>query len=83
MDGWDKMMAIYHRDDFANFKPVRDIHCQETISTMKYRNTLEALDLLDEVKGIVQEKGPIFLETLLLKAAFLLHGAMVNILVLP
>lgn len=60
IDGWDKMMAIYHGDDFTNFKPVRDMHCQETISTMKYRGTLEALDMLDEVKGIVQEKGPIF-----------------------
>ena len=70
IDGWDKMMAIYHRDDFANFKPVRDIHCQETISTMKYRNTLEALDLLDEVKGIVQEKGPIFSRDIASKGRF-------------
>ena len=70
IDGWDKMMAIYHREDFANFEPIRYMHCQETISTMKYRGTLEALDLVEDMKDLVEEKGPVFSRDIASKGRF-------------
>ncbi len=59
IDGWDKMMAIYHRDDWPLFHRVRDKHSETVINVMRNRGTLKALDLLDEVREIVKTKGPI------------------------
>lgn len=60
IDGWDKMMSIYHVDDWANFKPVREAHSQEAISIMKYRGNLSALNILDEVRMVINKEGPVF-----------------------
>lgn len=57
VDGWDKMMAIYHKDDWPKMSRVRKAHVKENLSVMKNRGTLGALDYLDQVKAIVRE-GP-------------------------
>lgn len=59
VDAWDKMMAIYPISDWPNFNRVRTIHGRGTIGTLKYRNSLDALDLTDAVKQKIIEEGPL------------------------
>jgi len=60
VDGWDKVMSIYHVKDYANFEPVRQAHCEEAIRIMKHRKTTGALDVLEDLETIVRDQGPIF-----------------------
>lgn len=59
IDGWDKMMAIYHRDDWPSFQRVRDRHSETVIHVMRNRGTLKALEVLDEVRELAKTNGPI------------------------
>lgn len=60
VDGWDKMMSIYHMNDWPYMKRIRDAHADENISVMRHRGTLEALNYLEKVKEILKEEGPKF-----------------------
>lgn len=60
IDGWDKMMSIYHKNDWTNLKRVRDVRSRLNINIMKHRGTMEALEYLDEVKEIISQEGPKF-----------------------
>ena len=59
IDGWDKMMAIYKTEDWPLLHRVREQHVKSTLATMDYRGTLKALEITEEVKDIIIEKGPV------------------------
>ena len=59
IDGWDKMMAIYETKDYPNFKRVRDERGKEIRHYLEHRNSLEALDYIDDIRHLMKEKGPI------------------------
>lgn len=59
IDGWDKMMAIYHRTDWPYFKRVRNACGNDLKNVLTHRNALQALDYLELVKNIVLERGPL------------------------
>jgi uncharacterized protein YcaQ len=58
IDAWDKMMAIYHVEDWPKFKRIRHRHSLSNVNTMKYRSTEAALDYMDDVKSIIEKEGP-------------------------
>jgi uncharacterized protein YcaQ len=58
VDGWDKMMSIYQMEDFPYFERVRKSREKETINTLKYRNSLESLEYVDEVLQLINDTGP-------------------------
>lgn len=58
IDAWDKMMSIYPTSDWPYFKKVRIQHGQGTLGTLKYRNSLEALELNDQVLAHIKTHGP-------------------------
>lgn len=58
VDGWDKMMSIYLKEDWGLMENVRIAKGKEVISALKYRNTIEALDYTDELKLFLKENGP-------------------------
>ena len=47
VDGWDKMMSIYSRDDWMYFHYVREQRGIETIDTLERRGQSEALLHID------------------------------------
>jgi uncharacterized protein len=59
IDGWDKMMSIYLQKDWPYFQRVREAMSMEIKNTLAYRNSLEALELTEEIKTIIHERGPI------------------------
>ncbi|WP_202710436.1 winged helix-turn-helix domain-containing protein [Sporosalibacterium faouarense] len=59
VDGWDKMMAIYRKEDWAPMGHVRNKHIESFIGTMNNRGTMKALDLIDEIRNIIKQNGPI------------------------
>lgn len=60
VDGWDKMMAIYHIKDWPYMKRIRDEHVKSNLNIMKHRGTQEALTYLEKVKEILRKDGPKF-----------------------
>jgi len=60
IDGWDKMMSIYHINDWSFMKNVRDQHVKSNISIMSNRGSAEALEYLEEVKTILKTEGAKF-----------------------
>lgn len=59
IDGWDKMMSIYKQSDWPYFSRIREAMKEEIRDTLANRNSLEAIDLADEVKKIILDRGPI------------------------
>lgn len=59
IDGWDKMMAIYSSSDWPYFKRLRKERVLEIEFALGHRNSLRALEHLDEVKAIVAKEGPL------------------------
>ncbi len=57
IDGFDKEMCIYHSKDFARFRFVRSEHEKHIISTLRYRDQMGALDILDDVRNFVEKHG--------------------------
>lgn len=57
IDGWDKMMSIYHLKDWPYLKRIREAHVRENLHVMKQRGMHEALDYLDTVKEILRAEG--------------------------
>ncbi len=57
LDGFDKEMCIYNTIDFPFFARVREAHTQAVVNTLRYRNQMEALNILDDVRTFVKEHG--------------------------
>lgn len=58
IDGWDKMMAIYSREDWPYFKRVREKQTESVIRTLGYREHLDALQVTETVKNMLAAEGP-------------------------
>jgi uncharacterized protein YcaQ len=58
MDGWDKVMSIYPTADWPYFHRIRQRRAIGSYHELEYRNSLEALDLLDEVYDHITNNGP-------------------------
>lgn len=56
-DGFDKEMCIYESKDFVRFKYVRREHQKSVILTLRYRNQMGVLDILDDVRNYVALHG--------------------------
>ncbi len=59
IDGFDKEMCIYLSKDFPKFERIREATGLATKSTLTYRNQLEALEILDEVRDFINQHGAI------------------------
>lgn len=59
IDGWDKMMAIYETNVFPYFKRVRDEKNKEVIHVLERRNSIKALEYMNDIRKIIRENGPI------------------------
>lgn len=57
LDGYDKEMCIYNTKDFPCFARVREEHTQAVVNTLRYRNQMEVLHILDDVRTFVKEHG--------------------------
>lgn len=57
IDGFDKEMCIYDSKDFTLFKYVRNEHQRHIVSTLRYRNQLGVLDILDDIRDFVRKHG--------------------------
>ncbi|MCL2078198.1 MAG: winged helix DNA-binding domain-containing protein [Oscillospiraceae bacterium] len=57
IDGWDKMMSIYSREDWAYFHFVREKRGVETIATLRHRKSEDALLHLETVLSALAENG--------------------------
>lgn len=58
IDAWDKMMAMYLQKDWPYFKRLRASKGREMKAILARRNSIQALDHLDEVKKFINEHGP-------------------------
>jgi uncharacterized protein YcaQ len=58
VDGWDKMMAIYPREDWPYFHFVRQQRAFEAISTLRHRKSEHALHHIDMVLDTLSKNGP-------------------------
>jgi len=57
VDGWDKQMSIYTTEDWPYFRLVREQRGNEAVDTLKYRNSIEALEHVDDVIAALVENG--------------------------
>lgn len=57
VDGFDKEMCIYCSEDFARFRFVRNEYPKHAVLTLKYRNQMGVLDILDDVRDFVEKHG--------------------------
>ena len=58
IDGWDKMMSIYSRDDWPYFQWMREEKGRETIAILQHRNSSGALLCTDAVIESLAQNGP-------------------------
>lgn len=59
VDGFDKEMCIYISEDYSRFERIRSASGMSTKSTLTYRNQLDALEILDEVRDYIHKNGAI------------------------
>jgi uncharacterized protein YcaQ len=59
LDGWDKMMSIYSREDWPFFSRVRKEKEAQIKELLKRRRSVEAFQLIDEIKNMLKEQGPL------------------------
>ena len=52
LDGWDKMMSIYSREDWPFFSRVRKVKEVQIKEVLKRRNSAEAFQLIDEIRNV-------------------------------
>ncbi len=57
IDGFDKEMCIYNTKDFARFQFVRNEYEKHALPTLKHRNQMGVLDILDDVRDFVEKHG--------------------------
>lgn len=58
IDGWDKMMAIYSREDWPYFKRVRDIRKAGMEGMLEGKSSIRVTDYVDEIIEYISENGP-------------------------
>ena len=58
IDAWDKMMALYLQKDWPYFKRLRASKGKEIEAVLARRNSLQALEHLDEVREHIKKHGP-------------------------
>ena len=58
VDGADKELSIFMTEDYPKMARVRKAKTAELERTFAYRGSLEALDVLEEVKNYVRDHGP-------------------------
>ncbi|KJD46252.1 DNA glycosylase AlkZ-like family protein [Paenibacillus terrae] len=58
IDGWDKMMSIYSVEDWPFFQRLRASKVREMEGILAYRQSLEAIQYVDEVKAFIESHGP-------------------------
>jgi len=58
IDGWDKMMSIYSREDWPYFNFVREKKGIEAIGILGHRNSEDALSYTDVIIDSLSENGP-------------------------
>ena len=58
LDGWDKVMSIYHIDDWPYFQRVRKVRAEGAVATLKYRGQEQALLHKDAVLEFLAANGP-------------------------
>ncbi len=58
VDGWDKMMSIYKQKDWGYFEKVRQKRGEEIEHYLKRRNSIDALEHLDEIRDYIKLNGP-------------------------
>ena len=59
IDGWDKMMSIYQQEDWPFFSRIRKEKKIEVKNTLSRRDSLEALDLIDKIRDVINNNGPL------------------------
>jgi len=69
IDGWDKMMSIYSREDWPYFKRVRESRGEDAIWVLRNREQLDALQYTDTVLGALAQNGPMIPSKMRLGAA--------------
>ena len=57
IDGWDKMMSIYLREDWAFFHFVREERGKEAIEILQHRNSSEALLHTTQILELIAQNG--------------------------
>jgi len=58
IDGWDKMMSIYHVSDWPYMHRVRDSRANRQKRILRRRNSEKALDHIDEIEDLIRVSGP-------------------------
>lgn len=56
-DGFDKEMCIYETKEFHHFDRIRKARGEQIKGTLAYRDQLDALNILDEVREFVKQHG--------------------------
>lgn len=57
VDGYDKEMNIYRVEDYPFLGKVRQANMQSRKNTLAYREQLDALDLLDDIRSHIKKNG--------------------------
>lgn len=58
IDGTDKVLSILLQEDYLNMTRIRKATVEELMGILAKRGSLEALEILDEVKEIIRNYGP-------------------------
>jgi uncharacterized protein YcaQ len=59
IDGWDKVMSIYHVEDWPCMAEVRKEAKEGIPRVLKHRKSLAALDALNEIRKELNRRGPL------------------------
>ena len=59
IDGWDKMMSIYHVEDWPRMAETRKEAKEGIPRVLEHRKSLAALDALDEIREELNRRGPL------------------------
>ena len=59
IDGVDKVMSIILQEDYPKMERIRKSAVEDLINTLRYRDSLDALEILDEVKEYIRVNGPL------------------------
>lgn len=58
LDGADKELSVILTEDYPRMARVRQAVCGQLKATLSFRGSLEALDILEEIKAYIRENGP-------------------------
>lgn len=57
VDGTDKVLSIFLLKDYPKMSRIREATIEELKSTLRYRGSLSALEILDEIKEFIRNNG--------------------------